>query len=144
VLPPRALSTFLDYKWTSDRLSATLEQHALAELMRSGQYARHISRMRVEYGTRRAALAQALSVRFGSRLRLQGAPTGLHLVAHLESDRSSEQIAARAARMGARIYPADELYLQKTLTQPVFLLGYASMSADDLRAGIDIVASACE
>ncbi len=48
-------------KLLSDRGSATLDQLALAALIESGRYDRHLRRMRTIYTSRRASLIAALA-----------------------------------------------------------------------------------
>lgn len=39
-------------KWVADRGTATIDQRALAVMIESGRYDRHLRRMRTEYATR--------------------------------------------------------------------------------------------
>jgi GntR family transcriptional regulator/MocR family aminotransferase len=53
---------FAKAKRLTDRHSASLEQEALAALIESGAYERHVRRVRRRNGERREALLTALSV----------------------------------------------------------------------------------
>ena len=59
--PARLLEAVIEDKRLSDRGSPTLEQLALATLIESGRYDRHLRRMREVYGARRDPLVAALA-----------------------------------------------------------------------------------
>jgi GntR family transcriptional regulator/MocR family aminotransferase len=55
------------------------DQLALAEFLRSGQFARHVRRMRRLYRQRRDALVAALDAHLGSVAEVHGGSAGMHL-----------------------------------------------------------------
>ncbi len=61
VCPPGLVDAVIEEKALHDRGSPVLDQLALATLMESGRFDRHLRRMRASYGRRRAALVDALS-----------------------------------------------------------------------------------
>jgi GntR family transcriptional regulator/MocR family aminotransferase len=61
-------------------------QAALAAFVADGHLALHVRRASAAYRERRDALASALERRLGGVVRVQGAATGLHLVARFEGD----------------------------------------------------------
>ena len=65
-----------------DRGSPVLDQLALATLMESGRFDRHLRRMRASYAGRRAALVAALA-EHAPEVVLTGLAAGFHAVAHL-------------------------------------------------------------
>lgn len=85
LLCPQALTESLtDLKRIADRGSPSLDQLALARLIESGRYDRHLRRMRTTYATRRTALVSALA-QHAPAVRLSGLAAGFHAVAHLPS-----------------------------------------------------------
>jgi GntR family transcriptional regulator / MocR family aminotransferase len=88
-------------KEMSDRGSCTLDQLALATLLTSGRYDRHLRRMRAVYARRRAALVEAFA-RHSPRVRLTGLAAGFQAVAPLPAgaDEAAVIAAARARRVG--------------------------------------------
>jgi len=58
------------------------DQLALAILIETGRYDRHLRRMRTEYATRRDVLVQTLA-QHAPAVRLTGLAAGFHAVAHL-------------------------------------------------------------
>jgi GntR family transcriptional regulator/MocR family aminotransferase len=88
-------------KEMSDRGSCTLDQLALATLLTSGRYDRHLRRMRAVYAGRRAALVDAFA-RHAPGVRLTGLAAGFHAVAPLPAgaDEAAVIAAARERRVG--------------------------------------------
>jgi GntR family transcriptional regulator/MocR family aminotransferase len=88
-------------KEMSDRGSCTVDQLALATLLTSGRYDRHLRRMRAVYARRRAALVEAFA-RHSPRVRLTGLAAGFHAVAPLPAgaDEAAVIAAARERRVG--------------------------------------------
>ncbi len=88
-------------KEMSDRGSCTIDQLALATLLTSGRYDRHLRRMRAVYAGRRAVLVEAFA-RHSPRIRLTGLAAGFHAVAPLPAgaDEAAVIAAARERRVG--------------------------------------------
>jgi len=88
-------------KEMSDRGSCTIDQLALATLLTTGRYDRHLRRMRAVYAARRAALAGAFA-RHAPRVQLTGLAAGFQAVAPLPAgaDETTVIVAARERRVG--------------------------------------------
>jgi GntR family transcriptional regulator / MocR family aminotransferase len=88
-------------KEMSDRGSCTLDQLALAAMLTSGRYDRHLRRMRTVYAARRTALVEAFA-RHAPTIRLTGLAAGFHAVAPLppSADEAAVIAAARERRVG--------------------------------------------
>ncbi|MBV9444562.1 MAG: PLP-dependent aminotransferase family protein [Streptosporangiaceae bacterium] len=102
VLAPSPLAgTVAGEKEMSDRGSCTLDQLALATLLTSGRYDRHLRRMRAVYAGRRAALVDAFA-RHSPSVRLTGLAAGFQAVAPLpaSADEAAVIAAARERRVG--------------------------------------------
>src|SRR6185437_15718045 len=72
VLPAGMVSAFSAAKWLCDRHAATPEQEALADLITSGLYERHLRRVLRQSATSRAALLEAVREHLGDRVTLAG------------------------------------------------------------------------
>jgi GntR family transcriptional regulator / MocR family aminotransferase len=88
-------------KEMSDRGSCMLDQLALATLLTTGRYDRHLRRMRTVYAARRTALTDAFA-RHAPRVQLTGLAAGFHAVAPLPpgADETAVIAAARERRVG--------------------------------------------
>ncbi len=88
-------------KEMSDRGSCMLDQLALATLLTTGRYDRHLRRMRTVYAARRTALTDAFA-RHAPRVQLTGLAAGFQAVAPLPpgADETAVIAAARESRVG--------------------------------------------
>jgi GntR family transcriptional regulator/MocR family aminotransferase len=101
-VPPSPLaSAVADEKEMSDRGSCTLDQLALATLLTTGRYDRHLRRMRTVYAARRTALTNAFA-RHTPRVQLTGLAAGFQAVAPLPpgAEETAVIAAARDRRVG--------------------------------------------
>lgn len=150
VVPRPLIQAFRTAKRLADRHTPALEQSALAELLASGAYERHVRRVRRRNGERRAALLAALRTRFGDRVRVDGADAGLHVVAWLTRfplDREALIVAAaRAAGVG--VYPITPLYDPSSLSDrpdhPGLVIGYAGLDGREIALGIERLGAALD
>ncbi len=142
ILPLSLVKPFLAVKWITDRMSPTLEQEALAEFIRSGQYAKHVNQMGKLYSVRRACLVSALNEEFGKRVCYFGDEAGLHLLIQLDTAADEETIAGIAIQYGTKIYPASQYFSDHKPNRATFLLGYSNLSETQIRKGIRQMARA--
>src|ERR1700722_2208321 len=90
-------------KEMSDRGSCTLDQLALATLLTTGRYDRHLRRMRTVYAARRTALADAFA-RHAPRVRLTGLAAGFQAVAALPPGADETAVIAAARDRGVGLH----------------------------------------
>jgi GntR family transcriptional regulator/MocR family aminotransferase len=145
VLPSGLRKPFAEAKRLTDRHTSLPEQEALADLLTSGVYERHVRSIRRRNAERRAVLLRALTEELGSAATIMGAETGLHVVVWLdgiEAEKEPELIAAARA-VGVGVYPVSPLYASDTArpTEAGLVLGYAGLEPNALRRGIRVLAS---
>lgn len=142
VVPPALSVPFAKAKRLADRHSPGLEQEALAELIESGAYERHVRRVRRRNGERRAALLAALSSGVGDAATVVGADAGLHVVVWLNGvPRAGEaDFIARAGAAGLGLHPVSPLYTPDAdAVRPDaagLVMGYASLDEPAIRRGV--------
>lgn len=102
VVVPRDLApAFAAMRAQSYASGRAAEQLALAEFLRSGQFALHVRRMRRLYRQRRDALAVALEKHLGSVATVHGASAGMHLSLRLrDQDLDDAAISVQALAQG--------------------------------------------
>lgn len=137
VLPEPLRHAFLQAKWLADRHSPTHDQQVLADFLREGHFDRYVRRSRTRNSARREALLEALREQFGDAVEVEGASSGVHLLAwwpEIPIGRLAAVIQTAAAA-GIGIYPATPYYL-KAPTRTGLLLGYAALTPAQIREGI--------
>jgi GntR family transcriptional regulator/MocR family aminotransferase len=96
-LPADLIGDVTAAKAVADAGSSAIDQLALAQLVSSGQYDRHVRRSRLSYRRRRDLLVAALS-RDVPTARVTGIAAGLHVLVRVPPDVAEADVTARAAR----------------------------------------------
>jgi len=135
VVPDALSEPIVDAKALWDSGAPILEQAALAQFMLSGQYERHIRRMRRLYRIRRDALLGALADEFGERATVGERHGGINLLVTLDLALTEEEIVRRAASEGIGLRGASR-YFRTPPAGPTFLLGFAQPDPATIRDGI--------
>jgi len=91
-----------------DVACASIEQAALAELMRSGAFDRHLRHAATELRRRRAALLNGLRTHCGKHLTVNDSRAGMHVVGWLR-DWSARQVDALVRSSDRRVVIPGEL-----------------------------------
>jgi GntR family transcriptional regulator/MocR family aminotransferase len=140
VLAPRSLAEGVAaQKLISDRGSSTLDQLALAALIRSGRYDRHLRRMRTVYARRRAEVVAALA-RHAPGVRLTGLAAGFHAVAHLPAGADEEAVVAAARQRLVGLYGISAYCATRTPRTPQLVMGFGNVSERAIEPGVAAVA----
>lgn len=143
VMPPALVGLANDElrRWSEG--PPRIDQDALAELIKSGAYDRHLRRMRRIYRERRnmllACLAEALP-----ELEIEGAAAGLHLTLRLSDDIDASGEAAILAGLRKRGLATEGLgkYSSTAAGPRRLFLGYGRISESSIAPSARMLASA--
>ncbi len=140
VVPPGLRQAFVAAKWLADRGCPAIEQSALARLIGSGAFERHLRSAAKVLKSRRAALLTSLKKHAHDDVHLADSSAGMHLLAWLPrlDHAQAEQLVARARARGLGLYLVAP-YCLKRLPRPGLLLGYADLPPADLQAAVKIL-----
>jgi GntR family transcriptional regulator/MocR family aminotransferase len=127
-------------KEMSDRGSCMLDQLALATLLTTGRYDRHLRRMRTVYAARRTSLTDAFA-RHVPRTQLSGLAAGFHAVAPLPpgADETAVIAAARERRVGLHGI-GDYRGHPGTAAPPALVMGFGNVRERTIEPAIAAVA----
>jgi GntR family transcriptional regulator / MocR family aminotransferase len=139
IAPPALAAAVAEEKILADRGTSGLDQLALAVLLRSGRYDRHLRRMRAQYARRRTALIEALG-RHAPAVRLTGLAAGFHAVAHLPGSADEEAVVAEARRRSVGLYGMAPFRATRGTAPPQLVLGFGLVGERAIEAGIAAVA----
>jgi GntR family transcriptional regulator / MocR family aminotransferase len=139
VLPPHLVDAVAREKRLTDRGSPGLDQLALAQLMLSGRYDRHLRRMRGVYAAKRLALVEALATA-APNVELSGLAAGFHAVARLPDHLDELTVATSARSRSVGLYPMARYRLKSDRHPPQLVLGFGNLSEPAIRRGIALVA----
>ena len=129
IAPRRMQPALLAAKHDSDLGNPALPQLVLARLLASGDYERHLRRVRDRQRRRRDALLAGLRAHLPD-VRVTGVAAGLHLLILLPGGPDDVVLAERAARMGVLVHPLS--WHRMTPGPPGLVLGYAAHAPDRL------------
>ena len=139
VCPPRLLKKIMEEKLLDDRGSPGIDQLALAMLIQSGRFDRHLRRMRAVYAARREALIDALH-RAAPEVELHGLAAGFHAVAHLPGTLDETAIVAAARDRSVGLFPMSRFRASGDTRPPQLVLGFGDLSEQAIRRGIAAIA----
>jgi GntR family transcriptional regulator / MocR family aminotransferase len=137
VAPPRLAKTLTRAKRITDRGSPGLDQLALALLIETGRYDRHLRRMRSEYSARRDVLVQALA-QHAPGVRLTGLAAGFHAVAHLPAGTAEQDVIREARTRSVGLYGMSTYRASHAHDPPQLVLGFGNTNQRAIRAGITL------
>ncbi|MGW7205332.1 MocR-like pyridoxine biosynthesis transcription factor PdxR [Streptomyces sp. NPDC054837] len=137
--PPALVDLVTDLKRVTDRGSPTLDQLALARLIESGRYDRHLRRMRTTYATRRTALVETLAAH-APAVRLSGLAAGFHAVAHLPATADEHALVGAARTRGVGLYGMRACRTSQAAGPPQLVLGFGDVTERAIAEGVAAVA----
>ena len=123
-------------KRLADDFSPALDQLALARLIASGEYDRHLRRARAIYRRRRDALVCSLAAHL-PELPVEGIAAGVHLTLRLPRGCDDTAIVADAARARILVEPLSRFYVGAT-DERGLVIGYGRLH----ESAVDDVAQA--
>jgi GntR family transcriptional regulator/MocR family aminotransferase len=126
-------------KRVADRGSPGLDQLALATLIESGRYDRHLRHMRGVYAGRRAALVEALA-RHAPDVELSGLAAGFHAVAHLPEGLQERAVVSAALERSIGLYGMSRYRAAGAADPPELVLGFGNLGVSAIRRGVAAIA----
>jgi GntR family transcriptional regulator / MocR family aminotransferase len=138
LVPPALTEAVAEEKTLSDRGTSGLDQLAVAALLESGRYDRHLRRMRAGYAKRREALIGALA-EHAPRVRLTGLAAGFHAVAHLPSRADEQAVVAAARERLVGLYGMSLNRSDGSVRPPQLVLGFGHVGERAIGAGVAAV-----
>jgi GntR family transcriptional regulator/MocR family aminotransferase len=141
VLPERLIEPVASAKQHTDAHTETIGQLALADLITTHTYDRHIRGCRARYRRRRDQLVERLEPLARRGFDLHGIAAGLHVMVGLPSDGpDEEQVIARAAARGLALTGLAEHWHAPDEHPKGIIVGYATPNEGSFPAALDTLA----
>lgn len=141
IVPHRLLAAVQREQRLTDYGAPRIEQHALAEFITTGEFDRHLRRMRVLYRMRRDTLLAAIESEM-PEAEIDGISAGLHATVRLPPGHDENAIRRETMKRGIVLEFLSDHCVGPTAGPPILLLGYARSPQAALRAGIGALAEA--
>jgi hypothetical protein len=110
-------------------------QKMLTTFIESGEFEKHLNRMRKIYSKKRQLLMDMLSER--KDITIRGADAGLHLVLEYPKYYNEEDIVKKAKEKKIKVYGLSSYGTKREI--PSILLGFATLRDEKLREGIKLL-----
>lgn len=122
---------------------SALEQVVLREFIRSGDFERHLNRMRVYYKGQRSFFLQRLA-KFGSVIEPIGEAAGHHLAVRVHNGMLEKELCHSAFLQGARVYPVSKYFIgsMPEMYQSKILLGFGGLDRLQIDQGVRLLEQA--
>ncbi|MCI0686128.1 MAG: PLP-dependent aminotransferase family protein [Sporichthyaceae bacterium] len=137
--PPALAAEIAHDKQLADRGTPVFDQLAVAMLIESGRYDRHLRRMRSSYASRRRVLIEALA-EHAPAVKLTGLAAGFHAVAHLPAGVDEQIVVAAARQRSVGLYGMSGYRASGATTPAQLVLGFGNLSERAIRSGVEAVA----
>ena len=142
--PPRLRDGILTEKYLSCRGVPQLDQAALARLIETGRFDRHLRKVRDSYRQRRDALVSAVAENMEGAT-ITGLDAGHHALLQLPAGVDEGRIVAHARAAGIavrglsdyRVTPDDEA--PRDLLPPALVIGFGNVTTRQIREGIGVL-----
>ncbi len=136
VVPKSLCHAFQAAKHYSDSEVSLLEQRVMAEFIQSGEYARHVRRVRKTCLERKQVLLEAIARYLPHVFKVEDTDSGIHVLAWLQEGVQLEQIMHVNRVLNFGMLPLQK-YSQEKLQQDAVLIGYAAHTSDTILRGIE-------
>jgi GntR family transcriptional regulator/MocR family aminotransferase len=140
--PARFADGIIEEKRLASRGAPALDQEALAILIESGRFDRHLRRVRDVYRSRRDVLTAEVAAAFpdGS---LQGLAAGCHVLLQLPDGVPEDAVVDSARSMSVQVYGLTRYRLSNDPRhRPALVLGFGNVTESQIRRGIRTLADA--
>ncbi len=143
VLPASLFDAVLEAKLLDDLGCSTIEQLALARLLETAAYDRHLRKARRRNRSRRDALIAAVARELPGA-RVSGISAGLHALVRLPRQVHARGLLRLAAERSVGVYPLSAHMIDAPAHTDAIVLGYANLTEPAIAEGIRRLADALE
>jgi 2-aminoadipate transaminase len=140
VAPWEVLSRVLALK--TDAGSGALEQMVLAEFCKP-HFQTHVPKLRGALHAKLETLMESLNEQFGTAAEFESPPGGIFLWVKLPDRVDSMRLYQKALAAGVAINPGPEWSVNAAYSRSHIRMCFASLSHEDIRAGVAVLAEVC-
>ena len=112
-----------------------IDQRILNEFIRDGYFERHLNKMRMHYRAKHDLLLAELEP-FKKAFTISGEDAGLHLLLTAKGDVTEAQLLSAATEAGVKVYGMSENMVETDATKATILLGFGSVSEQEMKEGL--------
>lgn len=136
VLPFSLVEQCREWKRLADHHSNSINQLALARFIEKGDLEHYVMKAKKLYLKRRNLLISLLDKYFPGKVKIHGAPAGMHIVAEFDAVLFSMDLIHRLKENGINVIPVEKHAIEKGKHTNQIILGYAHLDPSKLDQGI--------
>jgi len=141
VFPPSLMDQYLLKFAAYNQSVSPIIQRAMALFMQSGEFERHIRRMRRLYQRKHQALLRNIEQYMGNRVKIVGEKSGLHILLKLKGI-STFELIENGLQKGVKVYSPLMFWLHTTPeSNSYIMLGFGGLSIEEIDKGVRLLAS---
>ena len=140
VLPLSLVEDFEAFNTLQKPTVSKIDQLVVAEFIRTGEYEKHIAKMRTLYRSKRKCLIEAIDEFLGKDFSVIGDDAGLHIIVRLPAYLTEREAIASAKSLGIAVDAVSHMYQEIKSTHQV-IIGYGAPAVGEIRKGIQLLAS---
>ncbi len=114
------------------------DQRVLQYFMERGYFERHLNKMRALYKSKHDVLLAEVKGMKSVR-RILGERSGVHILLQMNGEMSEEERILRAEQAGVKVYPLSEYCIDQRRYEPTVILGYATMTEEEIQKAAGIL-----
>ncbi|MFZ7945890.1 PLP-dependent aminotransferase family protein [Neobacillus sp. 19] len=139
VLPEPLLTSYCAQFGHFEHNASLLHQLTMTEFMKSGEWEKHIKRMRKVYKGKMHFLVEQLKTMFPDQHEVIGTNAGLYVMIKVNTPYSETELIEKALKEHVKVYPTSHLFIENLTTQPHLLLGFANLSSQQIQTGLSLL-----
>lgn len=141
VLPAHLLERYEQVGRSFSCTVSRIDQQILRLFMERGYYERHLNKMRALYKNKHDVLLAEVK-RMKCVKGILGDRSGVHILLRMNGSPSEEERIRQAERAGVRVYPLSEYCIDEREYEPTILLGYATLTEEEIRQAAELLRQA--
>lgn len=141
VLPEKLANEFYEKLSFYSCTVSTFEQYTLSQFISRGYFEKHINRMRLHYGRKRARVLSIIRDNLSDdECRIIESDSGLHFLMQINTSLSDKQAKQLLASRGIKIRSMSDFYLDDTVEDShSFVVNYSSIDEEKLPNAIEVL-----
>ncbi|KAB2335123.1 PLP-dependent aminotransferase family protein [Bacillus mesophilum] len=138
VLPKPLLEIYQREFNMYEQTVSKIHQKTLYLFMQRGHWQKHLRKMRSIYQKKNEILCKAIMKQMGNKVNIIGGDSGLHILLEITRVDTEENLIELAKKVKVKVYPTLKYWVQQNQApNPLILIGFGGMSADEIISGIE-------
>ena len=143
VLPESLLENYQSKFSRYDCPVSWLEQRAMCKFIQQGHWNRHLNKSCLSNKKKHDTLISSIHELMKDRVRIYGKNAGLHILLEVNNGMTEKELIESAKKVDVKVYSVSEYWINlQSYSDNMVLIGFGSLSEEEITAGIKLLASA--